>query len=264
MRPRVPGPGEITGNRPGGGGSDALSAPLATGLRFGSEGGELDENARPAFPSDLDGASPCRPWIRTHLGLGSAACPASENDRPRDRSRDIRRGRDRSRSLRVATRAGPRPRGGAEHCSAGARRRPTGGSPPGVQGRRADGPGGHTSRTGGPAPGQGGTASLTGGRPEEAARGSRLGVVRSRGHPRRHPPAGGCRRAWASVDIQECRNGYARVYAHLRGMPGEAEQVFLRDVDGSWQVITSGTGITCSDQDISPELKDACGALGLD
>ena len=70
--------------------------------------------------------------------------------------------------------------------------------------------------------------------------------------------------SWGSVDIQECRNGYARVYAHLRATPqGDAEQVFLRDVNGSWQVITSGTGISCSDQDIGADLRDACEALGL-
>jgi hypothetical protein len=72
---------------------------------------------------------------------------------------------------------------------------------------------------------------------------------------------------WESVTIKQCRNGYARVLAHPGNVPpGTAlddEQVFLRDVDGSWEVITSGSGIACSDEDRLPELKEACEGLGL-
>jgi hypothetical protein len=74
---------------------------------------------------------------------------------------------------------------------------------------------------------------------------------------------------WDEVGIQECRNGYARVYAGVGGTPPpgtsleDAEQVFLKDVDGEWTVLTSGTGIGCADDDLSPELQLACNALGL-
>jgi hypothetical protein len=74
------------------------------------------------------------------------------------------------------------------------------------------------------------------------------------------------------VDIRECQNGYARVFAQpdqsTCGQTGgscyENEQVFLRDDGGSWVYITSGTGIACTDPDLRPpELETACVALGL-
>lgn len=73
---------------------------------------------------------------------------------------------------------------------------------------------------------------------------------------------------WESVTIKQCRNGYARVLAHPGNVPPEwnvedSEQVFLKDSGDAWQVITSGTGIGCSDEDRSSELAEACEALGL-
>ncbi len=69
----------------------------------------------------------------------------------------------------------------------------------------------------------------------------------------------------ASVTISECRNGYARVFAHAVQPNNESEQVFLHSVGGRWTYLTSGTGITCeSETDFRPaELEDACLALGL-
>lgn len=73
---------------------------------------------------------------------------------------------------------------------------------------------------------------------------------------------------WESVSIQECQNGYARVYAHPGNVPAgsnveDSEQVFLKYAEGEWTVITSGTGIACTDSDLSPELRQACVGLGL-
>jgi hypothetical protein len=73
------------------------------------------------------------------------------------------------------------------------------------------------------------------------------------------------------VNVLECRNGYARVFASADkstcGQPGgscyETEQVFLRASGGSWTVLTYGTGISCQDADIKPDLSLACSALGL-
>jgi hypothetical protein len=42
-----------------------------------------------------------------------------------------------------------------------------------------------------------------------------------------------------------------------------SEQVFLQDEGGVWNVLTSGSGIACSDTDLPPELEEACRALGL-
>jgi hypothetical protein len=71
---------------------------------------------------------------------------------------------------------------------------------------------------------------------------------------------------WESVNIQQCQNGYARVLARPltpEGPGDDSEQVFLKDDGGTWHVLTSGTGIACSDPDIGPELEEACKALGL-
>jgi hypothetical protein len=69
------------------------------------------------------------------------------------------------------------------------------------------------------------------------------------------------------VDVAACRNGYARVYAVARENPTghpqhENEQVFLRDVDGSWEVVSSGTGVTCGDGDLAAVLVEVCEGLG--
>jgi hypothetical protein len=75
-----------------------------------------------------------------------------------------------------------------------------------------------------------------------------------------------------SVNLQQCRNAYARVFAvpdnSRCGHPGGAcvdnEQVFLADHAGQWSYLTSGTGIACeADDDLFPALLAACRALGL-
>jgi hypothetical protein len=68
------------------------------------------------------------------------------------------------------------------------------------------------------------------------------------------------------ADIKRCRNGYAHVFAISRPNPPghpqyENEQLFLRDVNGSWQSVAEGTGIACSDADITAAMLRACRAL---
>jgi hypothetical protein len=70
------------------------------------------------------------------------------------------------------------------------------------------------------------------------------------------------------VDIERCRNGYAHIFAISRRNPTghpqyENEQLFLHYVDGQWQSVSEGTGISCDDTDLRPEeLFSACRALG--
>lgn len=69
------------------------------------------------------------------------------------------------------------------------------------------------------------------------------------------------------ADIRRCRNGYAHVFAISRPNPPghpqyENEQLFLRDVNGSWQSVAEGTGIACGDADITAAMLRACRALG--
>jgi hypothetical protein len=69
------------------------------------------------------------------------------------------------------------------------------------------------------------------------------------------------------VAIRRCRNHYAHVFAITgpTGIPGtnyENEQLFLRYVNGQWESIAEGTGISCSDPDIRANLLFACRALG--
>jgi hypothetical protein len=68
------------------------------------------------------------------------------------------------------------------------------------------------------------------------------------------------------VDIRRCRGGYAHVFAvtkrHASGSQFENEQLFLRFVDGQWQSVAEGTGISCNDEDKTPEHAAACVALG--
>jgi hypothetical protein len=74
-----------------------------------------------------------------------------------------------------------------------------------------------------------------------------------------------------SVTVKQCQNGYARVIANpdqsTCGQPDgscyENEQVFLSDTDGQWTFLDAGTGIACTDADISAPLLTACEALGL-
>ena len=68
------------------------------------------------------------------------------------------------------------------------------------------------------------------------------------------------------ADIRRCRGGYAHVFAvterHASGSRFENEQLFLRFVDGQWQSVAEGTGISCDDEDKTPEHAAACIALG--
>jgi hypothetical protein len=68
------------------------------------------------------------------------------------------------------------------------------------------------------------------------------------------------------ADLKRCRNGYAHVFAISRHNPPghpqyDNEQLFLRDVNGSWQSVAEGTGIACSDADITAAMLRACRAL---
>lgn len=66
------------------------------------------------------------------------------------------------------------------------------------------------------------------------------------------------------VEVAECRGGYARAFYHPKATNLETEQLFLADVDGAWTVLTFGTGIDCTDDDLRPVgLETACIALGL-
>ena len=69
------------------------------------------------------------------------------------------------------------------------------------------------------------------------------------------------------VDIKRCRNHYAHVFAITAANPSgqpqyENEQLFLRDVNGHWESVAEGTGISCDDPDLLAELRTACRALG--
>jgi hypothetical protein len=68
------------------------------------------------------------------------------------------------------------------------------------------------------------------------------------------------------ADIKRCRNGYAHVFAIPRHNPPghpqyDAEQLFLRYSNGSWQSVAQGQGIACSDGDITAAMLRACRAL---
>lgn len=68
-----------------------------------------------------------------------------------------------------------------------------------------------------------------------------------------------------TITITECQNPYARAW-YAPELPNyETEQVFLRDQQGEWEILTYGTGIECAtDFDIRPpELEAACVVLGL-
>jgi hypothetical protein len=70
------------------------------------------------------------------------------------------------------------------------------------------------------------------------------------------------------VDVRRCDNGYVHLFAISRHDPTgpanfEDEQLFMHFVDGQWQSISEGTGISCSDTDLRPEeVLTACRALG--
>jgi hypothetical protein len=69
------------------------------------------------------------------------------------------------------------------------------------------------------------------------------------------------------VDIKRCRNHYAHVFAITAAKPPgepqyENEQLFLRYVNGHWESVAEGTGISCDDPDLLSDLRTACRALG--
>jgi hypothetical protein len=69
------------------------------------------------------------------------------------------------------------------------------------------------------------------------------------------------------VEIKRCRNHYAHVFAITAADASgrheyENEQLFMRRVNGRWESVIEGTGISCDDPDIRPELLSACRALG--
>jgi hypothetical protein len=69
------------------------------------------------------------------------------------------------------------------------------------------------------------------------------------------------------VEIKRCRNHYAHVFAITAANPSgqpqyENEQLFLRYVNGHWESVAEGTGISCDDPDLLAELRTACRALG--
>lgn len=77
-------------------------------------------------------------------------------------------------------------------------------------------------------------------------------------------------RFWDKVDIKECQNGYAHVFAITGGPPPPpgtqlegSEQVFLQDIAGEWNMLSSGSGLDCYPGSVPEDLKDACAALGL-
>lgn len=68
-----------------------------------------------------------------------------------------------------------------------------------------------------------------------------------------------------TITITACQNPYARAL-YAPELPNyETEQVFLRDRQGEWEILTYGTGIDCAtDFDFRPpELETACVVLGL-
>jgi hypothetical protein len=69
------------------------------------------------------------------------------------------------------------------------------------------------------------------------------------------------------VNIKRCRNHYAHVFAITAANPPgqpqyENEQLFLRYVNGHWESVAEGTGISCDDPDLRADLRTACRALG--
>jgi hypothetical protein len=72
------------------------------------------------------------------------------------------------------------------------------------------------------------------------------------------------------VQILQCRNGYARVFAvpsnlrcgQLDGPCYNNEQVFLKAAGTSWSVLVNGSGISC-DHLPPAEIIQACRALGV-
>jgi len=74
------------------------------------------------------------------------------------------------------------------------------------------------------------------------------------------------------VDVADCQNAYARVFAIADQSTCdpdtpqcfEDEQVFLEDRGGTWEYLTSGTGISCGNPgDLDAQMIAACEALGL-
>ena len=69
------------------------------------------------------------------------------------------------------------------------------------------------------------------------------------------------------VDVKRCRNNYAQVFAITAADPSgrseyENEQLFMRRVNGRWESVAEGTGISCEDPDLPTEMLSTCRALG--
>jgi len=87
------------------------------------------------------------------------------------------------------------------------------------------------------------------------------------------PQYGSTRVFFDRVQILACQNGYAFVTAFINNTtptPGThldgSDPVILKDTNGTWGVLTSGSGVSCS-APIEPSepapVRDACVALGL-
>lgn len=64
----------------------------------------------------------------------------------------------------------------------------------------------------------------------------------------------------SSAVVQDCRGGYARVYAVPAATGADSVQAFLRDDGGRWVVFAHGRELDCDGR--HPELAEACRALG--
>jgi hypothetical protein len=65
------------------------------------------------------------------------------------------------------------------------------------------------------------------------------------------------------IDIAGCRNGYARIFVVPRKVssPVEGDQLFLRLVGDSWQLVDRGASLDCGDENLKPPTTAACRAL---
>jgi hypothetical protein len=64
----------------------------------------------------------------------------------------------------------------------------------------------------------------------------------------------------ASVTVERCRDGYARVVGVPADAGGDGVQAVLRDSGGSWRVLVHGRRIECDGSDRA--VAEACARLG--
>jgi hypothetical protein len=64
----------------------------------------------------------------------------------------------------------------------------------------------------------------------------------------------------ASVVVQDCRDGYARVVGVPDSAGGDGVQAVLRDDGGTWRVLAHGRRIECDGGDTT--IAEACARLG--